>query len=247
MECFRELIIGPPPIVMKPSLPIFAQYRSGLLESAARQNVINRDLRAQAYPKPLEISGDSPARLIHPVDLASPHRDPKLLIGGRCLDAQSHHCPAECTTIHFQAVAYFQYPRGAFMRNAQFLVQVGAQGQCLRSDLNMRGAQRVGGLQGMAALDALSTTRAMSDLNIEAPHHRLLDDIFLELRPRFVIDRRSAATLRFRRQPYGNLFVHALWNWPPRLFAVIGPALAAGPIPILLFPFASGEWGGLSL
>src|SRR5438094_612048 len=72
MECFRELIIGPPPIVMKPSLPIRAQYRGGLLKSAARKNVINRDLRAQAYPKPLEISGDSPTRLIHPVDLASP-------------------------------------------------------------------------------------------------------------------------------------------------------------------------------
>src|SRR5207253_5955622 len=147
-----ELIIGPPPIVMKPSLPILAQYRGGLLKSAARKNVINRDLRAQAYPKPLEISGNSPTRLIHPVDLASPHRDPKLLIGGRCLDAQSHHRSAECTTIHFQTIAYFQYPRGAFMRNAQFLVQVGAQGQCLGSNLNLRGAQRVGGLQGMAAL-----------------------------------------------------------------------------------------------
>src|SRR5437879_2291495 len=93
MECFQELIIGPPPIVMKPSLPILAQYRGGLLKSAARKNVINRDLRAQAYPKPLEISGDSPTRLIHPVDLASPHRDPKLLIGGCCLDAQSDHSP----------------------------------------------------------------------------------------------------------------------------------------------------------
>ncbi len=119
MECFRELIIGPPPIVMKPSLPIRAQYRGGLLKSAARKNVINRDLRAQAYPKPLEISGDSPTRLIHPVDLASPHRDPKLLIGGCCLDAQSDHRPAECATIHFHTVAHFQHPRGAFMRNAR--------------------------------------------------------------------------------------------------------------------------------
>src|SRR5437867_12560316 len=247
MECFPELIIGPPPIVMKPSLPILAQYRGGLLKSAARKNVINRDLRAQAYPKPLEISGDSPTRLIHPVDLASPHRDPKLLIGGCCLDAQSHHRPAECATIHFHTVAHFQHPRGAFMRNAEFLVQVGAQGQRLRSDLSLCGAQRVGGLQGMAALYALSTTRAMSDLNIEAPHNRLLDDIFLELRPGFVIDRRSAATLRFRRQRHGNLFVHAVRNRPARLFPVIAPALAAGPIPILLFPLASGEWGGLSL
>src|SRR6266568_1285618 len=247
MECFRELIIGPPPIVMKPSLPIPAQYRGGLLKSAARKNVINRDLRAQAYPKPLEISGDSPSRFIHPVDLASPHRDPKLLIGGRRLDAQSHHRPAESAPIDFQTVAHLQHPRGAFMRNAQFLVQMGAQGQRLRSDLHLCGAQRVGGLQGMAALDALSTTRAMSDLNVEASHNRLLDDVFLELRPCFVIDRWCAATLRFRRQRYGNLFIHALWNWPPRLFAVIGPALAAGPIPILLFPFASGEWGGLSL
>src|SRR5438552_5737843 len=228
MECFRELIIGPPPIVMKPSLPIRAQYRGGLLKSAARKNVINRDLRAQAYPKPLEISGDSPTRLIRPVDLASPHRDPRLLIGGCCLDAQSDHRPAECATIHFHTVAHFQHPRGAFMRNAEFLVQVGAQGQRLRSDLYLCGAQRVGGLQGMAALDALPTTRAMSDLNIEAPHNRLLDDVFLKLRPRFVIDRWSAATLRFRRQPYGNLFVHALWNWPPRLFAVIGPLLRPG-------------------
>src|SRR6266566_9919852 len=79
------------------------------------------------------------------------------------------------------------------MRNAEFLVQVGAQGQRLRSDLYLCGAQRVGGLQGMAALDALPTTRAMSDLNIEAPHNRLLDDVFLKLRPRFVIQRREVS------------------------------------------------------
>src|SRR5216117_3601057 len=167
MECFRELIIGPPPIVMKPSLPIRAQYRGGLLKSAARKNVINRNFRAQAYPKPLKISGDSPTRLIHPVDLASPHRDPKLLIGGRCLDSQSHHRPAECAAIHFQTVAHFQHPRGAFMRNAQFLVQVGAQSQRLWSDLHLCSAQRVGGRQGMATLYAFPTTRAMSYLNVE--------------------------------------------------------------------------------
>src|SRR5213594_3133194 len=212
MVRIQKLIIGPPPIVVKPSEPVLAQYGSGLLESAARQNVINRDFCAQTDPKPLEIPADSPARLIHPVHLAAPHRDPKLLIGGRRLDAQSHHRPAECAAIQFQTVAYFQHPRGAFMRNAQFLVQVRTQGQRLRSDLNLRRAQRVGGLQGMTALYALPTTLAMSDLNVEAPHNRLLDDVFLKLGPRFIVNRWSAATLRFRRQRYGNLFVHALWE-----------------------------------
>src|SRR5438094_8999398 len=196
MECFRELIIGPPPIVMKPSLPIRAQYRGGLLKSAARKNVINRDLRAQAYPKPLEISGDSPTCLIHPVDLASPHRDPKLLIGGCCLDAQSDHRPAECATIHFHTVAHFQHPRGAFMRNTECLVQVGAQGQRLRSDLYLCGAQRVGGLQRMPALAAIPTTSTMSDRTNEAPHTPMLTNACMNLRPRFVINRCSAATLR---------------------------------------------------
>src|SRR2546426_2879478 len=70
VERFQKLVIDSPTIMMEPSLPVLAQYRSRLFESAARQNVVNRDLRAPTHPKPAQLSGDSPTRLIHPVDLA---------------------------------------------------------------------------------------------------------------------------------------------------------------------------------
>src|SRR5213594_200227 len=163
MECFRELIIGPPPIVMKPSLPIRAPSKPCPISRRLAQ------IRGQE-DSPLS----APSRRVH-----AKRRVP--CSGGRSRPAL--------------AVRSVPVRRPTRRRSAGD----GGPGRASHNTRNVRSQYR------------------------------------------------SAAPLRFRRQPYGNLFVHALWNWPPRLFAVIGPALAAGPIPILLFPFASGEWGGLSL
>src|SRR3989442_7058636 len=133
------------------------------------------------------------------------------------------------------------------MRDAQFLVQMGAQRNRLRADLYLCGSQCIGGLQPMSALDTLSTTGAVTDLNIEAPHDRLLHDVFLELRLRFVVEGLCPTALRLLRQRNRDLFIHALRNRSAHPFSVIGAALAAWSFPISLLPFASGERSGLTL
>jgi hypothetical protein len=62
------------------------------------------------------------------------------------------------------------------------------------------------------ALHASSTTGAMSDLNVKSPDDGLADNLFLILKPGFLIDRLGATALRFRRPRHGDFFVYPLWN-----------------------------------
>ena len=105
--------------------------------------------------------------------------------------------------------------------------------------------QRVGGLQGVAALDTPPTLRAVADLDVEAAHQRAhRGEVFLRLRRRAGHFDRAAAVRTARRRRRRNGLVD-----PRRTRAAPLPAIArtgppAGTAAATLWPFL-GERRGL--
>ena len=65
-----------------------------------------------------------------------------------------------------------EHRRHFAVRQAQSLVELDRRRLGIRADLAGRRPQRVGGLQGMAALHPLAALPAVADVNVEATHDR---------------------------------------------------------------------------
>ncbi len=87
-------------------------------------------------------------------------------------------------------------------RHPQLRVQLDDQRHDPGTELHARCAQRVGGLQNVAALNPLPTLRAVADLNVEAPHHRTHRRQFLLVLRRHAgyFDRATAVRTRRRNR-----------------------------------------------
>ncbi len=78
----------------------------------------------------------------------------------------------EASRRHLQAEAGLQQVGDLGQRQAAARVQLNDQRDHARAELYAGRPQRVGGLQGMAALDTPPTLRAVADLDVEAAHQR---------------------------------------------------------------------------
>src|SRR2546422_8607458 len=98
----------------------------------------------------------------------------------------------------------------------------------------------------MPALHAFPTTGAMSDLNMKPTDNGLADNLFLVLKPGFLIDRLCATALRLRRKRHRNLFVHPFRNRPVLLLSIAFSRFAPRWLRIRLW-FPSRKWRRLTL
>ena len=126
-------------------------------------------------------------------------------------------------------------------------VQLGHQGRHVRAELRAGRAQRIGGLQPVAALYPTPTLRALANLNLEVPHDRFdLRHVLLILR-RHAGHRDRAAAVRTRRRNRRRMrLVNPCRPPAAAMRAVIGAGPPARKPAASLRPVL-GEGGRLSL
>ena len=93
-----------------------------------------------------------------------------------------------------------QQVRHLRQRHPQLRVQLDDQRNDPGTELHARRAQRVGGLQNVAALHPPLTLRAVADLDVEAPNHRAHDGQFFLILRRHARHLDRAAAVRTRRR-----------------------------------------------
>src|ERR1700730_9004211 len=104
----NKTIVGPPAVMVQESAVICTEYRSGLSKSTSGQNRIKGDFGADTNPEPLQMCGDSPARLIEPIHQTVTDGNLKFLIRGFGFLSQSRHRAAKRAAADSEAVAPFQ-------------------------------------------------------------------------------------------------------------------------------------------
>ena len=92
-----------------------------------------------------------------------------------------------------------QQVRHLRQRHSQLRVELDHQRDHPGTELHARRAQRVGGLQDVAALHPPLTLRAVADLDVEAPHHRAHHGQFFLILRRHAGHCDRAAAIRARR------------------------------------------------
>ena len=146
---------------------------------------------------------------------------------------------------HLQAEAGLQQVGDLGQRQAAAGVQLDDQRDHTGAELCAGRPQRVGGLQGVAALDAPPTLRAVADLDVEAAHHGAhRGKVFLILRRRAGhFDRPAAVRTPCRRRRRQGL-VDVRRARPASLPAITRTGPSAGTTAATLWPLL-GERCGL--
>ena len=229
-----EPIVGLPAIMVEESRVVLSQYRGGLSKSTSGQNGIQGDLLAHTNPEPYQMRGHSPASLIEPIDQTVTHGDLKFLVGRFGFLAQSLQRTAQRASAHCQTITPLQNLSYTLVGDPHLFVQMRRQRQRLRPHLHLRCSQCVGSLQGVASLNMATAVHTVPDLHIEAPHNGALNDVFLKLWMRAVVNDPPATVGTPLRQPNPNLFIHTIGNRTKRPLPIIAAALAAGPLRIQL-------------
>src|SRR6185295_15852123 len=201
---------------------------------------IKGDFGADTNPEPLQMCGDSPARLIEPIHQTVTDGNLNFLIRGFGFLCQSRHRAAKRAAADSEAVAPFQDLSGTLVRDPHLFDQMRGQSESLRPDLHVRCSQSIRRLQRVPPLNVFAATGAMARFHIEPAHNRLPDDVFLKLRQRAVVNDSPAAVGTLLRQWNRNLFIHAIRNSAESSLSVIRATLASGPLRIV-FAFAFRE------
>lgn len=191
-----EPAIGRPAIAHERAGEVGAEDRGGLLESATRQDRIDRRVRRGEGPEPVQATAHFPSGFIGADDLALADLGAQPVIGGTRAGGgavQRVHEPAG-RDVEPKAIA----KQGADFsdRQSQMRVQDGCERHGLRSEVRRRRAQGRRRLQGMPRLHAAATGRTATNLDRERADDRAHDgEIFLIL-PRGARAAQASATMR---------------------------------------------------
>ena len=177
-----EAAIGRPPVAHQRPGEVGAEDRGGLLEAAARQNGVHRRVGCGERPEPLQLAADFPARFIGTDDgTLTDLRSQRVVGGARAIGGavQRVHEPAGRDV---QAKPFAKQRADFRDRQSELRMENSGEGHHLRAELRGGRAQRIGRLQGMAALHAATTRLAATNLDRKGAHDRADDrQIFLIL------------------------------------------------------------------
>src|SRR5213592_4472450 len=241
-----KTIVGRPSVMVKEPFVALSQDRSCLGKPSPGKNCVDRDVFADDYPEPFQVSRHPPAGFIQPIDEASADRSDQLLIGWVCFFAQAGHGPAQSAATGSQSVSQFEHPRDALVRDTHLFVQMGGQRQGLGTELHLGRTQSIGSLKRMSTLHVSSATGAPTDLDVESPGDRPPHNVLLKLRLGLPVNDRASTARTFVRQWDADLLVNSRRNGPRGSLAVVIPWLAARRLGIG-FGITFGEWRGLPL
>ena len=190
----------PHPVAHEHPVEVGPQNRDGIVEPAAGANGVDRRLRGNERPQPVADGTHPPPGFIRRdyrrvADLLAQRR-----VGRRGVTGRAVQQVREAARRHLQAERGPQHVGDLCQRYAHLGVQLDDQRHDAGAQLRTGRAQRIRGLQRVAALHAPLTLRAVTHLDVEAAHDRAhRGDFFLILRCHAGhFDR--AATVRTRRR-----------------------------------------------
>ena len=179
-------------------------------------------------PQPVAERVHTPARLIRRDHRTAADLPAQRRIRGRRRVGGAVQQLDQAALGHVQAELGLQNADDLLHRHAQLGVELGDQRGDVRTQLRAGRAQRVGGLQGVPALHAPLTLRAVAHLDVEAPHEGThLRQVFLILR-RHTVQRDRAAAVRTGRRGRRRIRLVNSCRFPA---ASLLPVLRAGSPP----------------
>ena len=161
-----------PPVAHEHADVVGPQHRGGIVEPAAGADRVDRRVRSDERPEPVADAADAPAGLVRRDHGRVAHLLAQVRVGRRGGAGGPVQHVGETARRDLQAERGPQQVRHLRQRHPQLRVQFDHQRDDPGTELHARRAQRVGGLQDVAALHPPPTPRAVADLDVEAPHHR---------------------------------------------------------------------------
>ena len=195
-----------PPVAHEHAVEVGPQDRLRVVESAAGADGVDGRRRGDGRPQPVAEGADAPTSLIRRdhgrvADLLA-----QRLVGRPRVACRTMQQMREAPRRDVEAEPGLQQVGDLGQRHAAVRVQLDDQRDHTGAELRAGRSQRVGGLQGVPALDTPPTLRAVADLDVEAAHPRAhRGKVFLILRRRAGhVDRAAAVrTGRQRRRRQG--------------------------------------------
>jgi hypothetical protein len=195
--------IGRPPVAFQHPGVVAAEHRLGVVEAATRSDAVDDHALAGERPQPRPMPRHPPAGLIRRHNRADPDPAHQRVPCGRRPPARPMKRLDHPTRGHLEA-ELTQQAGDLGRRQAQPLGQPHGERDRPRADLHPSRAQRIGGLLGMAGLDASPAAAAATDLKVVAGHHRRARrrQVFLVLAGHPFHLQLVAAVRADRRQPH---------------------------------------------
>ena len=172
-----------PPVAHEHPVEVGPENRGGIVEPATGANGVDRRLRGNERPQPVADGTHPPPGFIRRdhrrvADLLAQRRVGRRGVAGRAVQQVS-----EAARRHLQAERGPQHVGDLRQRYAHLGVQLDDQRHDAGAQLRTGRAQRIRGLQRVAALHAPLTLRAVTHLDVKAAHDRAhRGDFFLILR-----------------------------------------------------------------
>ena len=189
-----------PPVAHEHAVEVGSQDRLRVFESAARADGVDGRRRGDGRPQPVAAGADAPTGFIGRDHRSVANLLAQRLVGPRRVASRTMQQIREAPRRHLQAEAGLQQVGDLGQRQAAVRVQRDDQRDHTGTELCAGRPQRVGGLQGVPALDTPPTPRAVADLDVEAAHHWThRRKVFLILRRRAGHFDRAAAVRTARR------------------------------------------------
>ena len=189
-----------PPVAHEHAGVVGPQHRGGVVEPAAGADRVDRRVRGGEYPQPVAFAADAPAGLVRRDHGRVANLLAQLRVGRRGGAGGPVQHVGETARRDLQAERGPQQVRHLRQRHPQLRVQLDDQRNDSGTELHARRAQRVGGLQNVAALHPPLTLRAVADLDVEAPYDRAHHGQFFLILRRHARHLDRAAAVRTRRR-----------------------------------------------
>jgi len=165
-----ELPIRCPPVPYEGAREVRAEQRRRLVEAAAGLYGVDGRARRDGDPQPLQLGAHAPAGFIGRDDGTLPNGVQERGIGRGRLTRRAMQRVDQPPRRHGQPEVLLIELRDFGKRQPAFLVQVRGRHNGLWAQLRRGGTDRIGGLQGMAALHALATLLTRADVNLKRTH-----------------------------------------------------------------------------
>ena len=168
---FDVAAVDHPPVAHEHAVEVGSQDRLRVFESAARADGVDGRRRGDGRPQPVAAGADAPTGFIGRDHRSVANLLAQRLVGRPRVAGRTMQQIREAPRRHLQAEAGLQQVGDLGQRQAAVGVQLHDQRDHTGTELCAGRPQRVGGLQGVPALDTPPTLRAMADLDVEAAHH----------------------------------------------------------------------------
>ena len=224
-----------PSVAHEHTVVVGPEHGGGIGESAAGADGVDGRVRRGERPEPVGDGADAPAGFVGRDHGRVAHLLAQLGVGRPGVAGGAVQQVGQAARRHLQVEVPPQQVGDLRQRHAHLRVQLDDQRDDAGAELRRGGAQPIGGLQGVAALHAPPTLRAVPDLDIELAHEGAHLGQVLLILPRGAGHFDRAAAVRARRGDRGCVgFIDPSRPRTASVPAVLRTGPPAGTLPVTL-------------